>query len=306
MNTGPYATIAILITVALVTSLIIWLSPSESAVCPKELRRNAYGEIRMFPEGRTFPNMNAFQIWWNSSDLNKKCPIPILVGPKKETEQTYATTPINKVDDYEFSRVFGRQEGDVMVVDQDYNKILLDRNTDWADRPITSDERKGSYRGLVEGFTAGGDLVSEASAQYGSVEVVEDSDCKLSREAKKVAHLVEKVYSEDKDYEPVVTQVGPNRWEVNELKPRYRKSEDTEPERVVDTRDEKVRVGYRFPDQEALDSATDPYFRNGGWMDPREYKDGDPYRGVVPNMARMFGPTFDNQDWTNPDTIGSK
>lgn len=315
LATGPYATLAILVVVAVVTMIIVWSSPAEKVECPKELRRNAHGELRMHPGTRTFTDMNAFQNWWYSVGLNKRCPLPILVGPTKEvvvsrkddyTEQTYAKTPINKVDDYELSRVFGVQQGDEMVINQDLNKILLDRKTDWADRPISSDERKGSYRGLKEGFTADGDLTSEATAQYGSVEVTEDSDCKLSRDAKKVARLVEKVYEEDKDYEPVVTQVGPNRWEVNELKPRYRKDEggEKEKDRVVDTNNHAVKVGYRYPDQEALDSATDPYFKNGGWKDPREYKDGaDPYHGVVPNMARMFGPTFDNQDWTNSSPV---
>ena len=310
--TGPYATLAILGVIAVVTVIIVWSSPAEKVVCPKELRRNAHGEIKMYPEGRSFTDMNAFQNWWYSVGLNTRCPLPVLVGPTKDvnvtrkddyTEQTYAKTPINKVDDYELSRVFGVQQGNNMVVDQDLNKILLDRKTDWADRPISSDERKGSYRGLKEGFTADGDLQSEATAQYGSVEVTEDSDCKLSREAKKVARLVEKVYEEDKDYEPVVTQVGPNKWEVSELKPRYRRDPEAEKDRVVDTSNDAVKVGYRYPDQEALDSATDPYYKNGGWMDPREYKDRDPYHGVVPNMARMFGPTFDNQDWLNRSTV---
>lgn len=313
LNTGPFATLAILGAIAVVTVIIVWSSPAAKVECPKELRRNAHGEIKMYPEGRHFSDMNAFQNWWYSVGLNTRCPLPVLVGPTKDvivsrkddyTEQTYAKTPINKVDDYELSRVFGSQHGDTMVVDQDLNKLLLARKTDWADRPISSDERKGSYRGLQEGFTADGDLTSEATAQYGSVEVTEDSDCKLSREAKKVARLVEKVYSEDKDYEPVVTQVGPNKWEVSELKPRYRSDKEQERDRVVDTSNDAVKVGYRYPDQEALEAATDPYYKNGGWMDPREYKDGkDPYHGVVPNMARMFGPTFDNQDWTNKSPL---
>ena len=312
LNTGPYATLAILAVIAVVMMVIVWNSPAAKVECPKELRRNAHGEIKMYPEGRSFIDMNAFQNWWYSVGLNTRCTIPVLVGPNKEkdinvsrkdgdhNEQTYAKTPINKIDDYELSRVFGVQQGNEMVINQNLDEILLARNTDWADRPISTDERKGSYRGLEEGFTAQG----EAVAQYGAVEVTEDSDCKLSREAKKVARLVEKVYSEDVDYEPVVTQVGPNRWEVNELRPRGRADREQEPDRVVDTNNDAVKVSYRYPGQDAMDAATDPYFKNGGWMDPRDYRDGkDPYNGVVPNMARMFGPTFNTQDWTNSSPV---
>ena len=311
MNTGPLATLVILGIAAVVTMLLIWLSPSSKVVCPTELRKNAHGEIRMFPGGRTFEDMNAFQNWWYSVGFNKTCSLPVLVGAHKEvdikmndgdyTEQTYAKTPINKTDDYEFSRIFGRQEGNKMVIDQDFNKILLDRNTDWSDRPISSDERKLTYRGLEEGFTADGNLRGEILAQFGSVEEIEPADCKINRNSQKVAQLVERVYAEDKDWAPVVVQTGPNNWEVNELMPRHREPVE-EPDRVVDTKDERVRMVYRYPDQEAVDAATDPYYKNGGWKDPREYKDGkDPYQGIVPNMARMFGPTLDNQDWLNQE-----
>jgi len=295
MDTGPMATLVILGCIAVVTILIVWLSPSKLE-CPTELRKNAHGELKMYPGGRSFPDMNAFQNWWYSVGLNTKCPLPILVGPNKEikmntgdyTEQTYAKTPINKVDDYEFSRIFGHQDGNKMVVDQDYNKILLNRGLDWANKPISSDERQSTYRGLHEGFTADG-----------AVEIIEDSDCKLSRQAKKVARMVEKEYESDPDWEPVVVQVGPNNWEVSELKPRFREEEKREKDRVVDTTNHDVKINYRYPDQEVLDAATDPYYKNGGWKDVRDYKDGDPYQGIVPNMARMFGPTLDNQDWLN-------
>jgi hypothetical protein len=299
------AVVAILGVIAIVLIIITVLSPAP-VVCPKELRRNAHGELRLHPTKRMFPDMNAFQNWWYATGLNTKCPLPILVEPTKvlemadHTEQTYAKTPINKVDDYEFSRVFGTERNGQMVIDQDYNKILLARNTDWSNRPVSSDERKDAYRGLHEGFTTQGELDSKADAisQYGALEVEED--CKLSQNVKKVTRLVEKVYEDDKDWEPVVVQVGANNWEVNELKPRYRATE-TEVDTVVDTKNPTVKLSYRYPDQEVLDAATDPYYLNGGWQDPREYKDakGDPYRGVVPNMARMFGPTVDTQDWLN-------
>lgn len=308
-TTGPVAVIAILGVIAIVLVILTVLSPAP-VVCPKELRRNAHGELRLHPTKRVFPDMNAFQNWWYATGLNTKCPLPILVEPTKtildtkanHTEQTYAKTPINKVDDYEFSRVFGTERNGQMVIDQDYNKILLSRNTDWSNKPVSSDERKDAYRGLHEGFTTQGDLTkADALGQYGAIEIEEDAECKLAQNNRKITRLVEKVYEDDKDWEPVVVQVGANNWEVNELKPRNRTVEEVEKDTVVDTSDPKVKISYRYPDQEVLDAATDPYYLNGGWQDPREYKDakGDPYRGVVPNMARMFGPTVDTQDWLN-------
>lgn len=315
-TTGPWAVVAILAVVAVIVVIVVAIQPASPVVCPTELRRNAHGELRLHPTKREFPDMNAFQVWWYSSGLNTKCPLPVLTGMKDKTildtdadhtEQTYAKTPINKVDDYELSRVFGEERGGQMIVNQDLDSILLSRNTDWVNKPVTSDERKKSYKGLTEGFTAGGELTStsEATARYGErVELTEDSNCRISREGRKVAKLVQKAYEDDKDWEPVVVQVGPNRWEVNELKPRRRNGEFEEPEKdtVVDKNNSKVGLSYRYPDQEALDAATDPYFKNGGWMDPKEYKDpkgNDPYRGIVPNMARMFGPTNDTDNWLN-------
>ena len=314
LKTGPWAVVAILSVVAVVVLVIVALQPASPVVCPTELRRNAHGELRLHPTRREFPDMNAFQNWWYATGLNTKCPLPVLVGPQQKildttadhTEQTYAKTPINKVDDYELSRIFGEQEGNHMVVIQDVNQILMDRQVDWSDRPISSDERSNKYRGLKEGFTAAGELTSDAVSRYGEVVITEDTDCKISRDAKKVARLVEKVYEEDKDWAPVVVQVGANNWEVNELKPRHRASvSEPEPDKVVDMDHPTVGLRYQYPDQEVIDAANDPYYRNGGWTDPRDYKDpkakdgGDPYRGVVPNMARMFGPTSDTQDWLN-------
>jgi len=309
MDTGPMATLAVLGVIAILTIIAVWLTQETKIPCPTELRKNAHGEIKVFPGGRSFPDMNGFNNWWYSIGLNKTCPMPKLVQPTKYikltdngdyTEQTYTKTPINKVDDYEFSRVFGHQYGNEMVVDQDYNKILLDRNTDWSNRPISSDERKTKYRGLEEGFTAEGDLRGELLVKFGSVEEIEDAECKVNRNSKKVARLVEKVYASEGDWEPVVVQTGPNNWEVNELKPRRREAVEDGPDRIFNPKDEHVKMNYRYPDQEAVDAATDPYYKNGGWKDVRDYKDGkDPYNGVVPNMARMFGPTLDNQDWLN-------
>lgn len=279
--------------------------------CPTSINRRTDGSLVLRPSGRTFVDMNAFQQWWVGSEESQVCPIPRLTGAREvpvlrdETgqEETYAKTPINKVDDYEFSRVFGYERGGRMEIPrQNFNKIIEERAFDWADRPMTSDERRGKYAGLLEGFTAAGDLTSEtvvrdARARYGERVGDEDVDCKVSREAKEVAKLVARAYETEPNYEPIVTKVGPNHWEVAELKTRRREAEDSPvvEERVVDTTNDAVDIQFRYREKEVVDAAIDPYFTSLPF-DSDRYQT-DPFAGPVPGMERMFGPTFDHKKW---------
>jgi len=292
--------------------------------CPTELHRYADGTLRLKPSGQTFPDMNAFQQWWHGNRDARKCPLPILTGANREhrvldetplNEQTYAKTPIYKVDDYEFSRIFGyERNGRMEIPRQNLNVILNQRQFDWPDKPLSSDERRGKYRGLHEGFTATGDLktivMSEPSAEdlvkeavqrhgekrKGDVEV--DVDCRVSREAREVADMVAKAYASDPNYEPVVTRVGANHWEVNELKPRRRQEgEEHVNNRVVDTDNDAVDIQFEYREKETVESAIDPYFPTGDLPYESAKHSKDPYYGPVPGMERMFGPTFDREKW---------
>jgi hypothetical protein len=250
-------------------------------------------------------------------------------------EQTYAKTPINKVDDYELSRIVGYERGGHMIMPREnYNMILEERTFDWADRPMSSDERRDKYQGLREGFTAtgdlstarsskssgrlaegftatgdlstAGDLTREDAARYGErrrSKSDEDLECKMSREAREVASMVARAYESDPAWEPVVTKVGPHHWEVNELKPRRRYGEIDEAveERVVDTRNDAVDVRFKFREQAIIDDAVDPYFGGAGTLpfasERRSSAAADPFMGPVPGMERMFGPTLDHKRW---------
>ena len=309
------AVVAVLIAVVLlVVVYLFWSDPGSSAACPTKLHRRKDGTLVLHPSGQTFVDMNAFQQWWHSSGGPERCPIPVLTGSEEvdvmvrpgatgggwnPDEETYAKTPIYKVDDYEFSRIFGyERNGHMEIPKQNFNKILIDRFLDWADRPLTSDERREKYAGLREGFTAAGDLKSEevvrhARARYGERNH-HDEDQGLTREEKEVAKLVARAYESDPSWEPVVTKVGANHWEVNELKPRARQGH-IEPiavdERVVDTNNDAVDVRFRYREKGVIDDAIDPYF--SGEPSPT----ADPYQGTVPGMERMFGPTFDHKQW---------
>lgn len=343
--------VALLVLVLVVAVVLYFLLGSGSVfgskpACPTTINRELNGALVLKPTGKIFQDMNAFQQWWNSSGLLRSCPLPILTGarevdilvtpdrPMRGPEETYAKTPINKVDDYEFGRIFGIERGAEMVIPrQNFNKIVSDRAFDNVNKPITAEGRKDSYRGVVEGFTATGDLTSKAEESYGSSdssreaaarfgdsateaaarfgEVIldePDKDCKISREERKIAKMVSKAYADDPNFDPVVVKVGPNNWEVTELIPK-RRGEPTEvivEETILDPKRDTVDIKFRYPGEEGHDrkDMIDPFFPPAGeWNRHRDHNpdhraERDPYYGYVPGLERPFGPTFDHFSWT--------
>ncbi len=318
LNRSTWVIVGSLVALVAVIVFVYMIWSSRSRGCPRQLDQQTDGSLKA--PGYSFPDMNAFQQWRAASG----CPLPVLTGSVSVVqendlhEETYAKTPINKVDDYEFSRVFGyERDGRMVVPRQNFNMILEQRTFDWADKPMSSDERRAKYRGLQEGFTAAGELKSEtmgllksedpareAAARFGENRMDGDGDleCKMSREAKEVAGLVAKAYENDPNWEPVVTRVGANHWEVNELKPKRREGDDAGPvveERVVNTADDRVDIEFRYKEKQITDAAIDPYFPVNGSNIPFESERlrKDPFYGPVPGLERMFGPTFDQQHW---------
>jgi hypothetical protein len=339
------AIVGIFVVLAVVVVVVIYLASAASSgpVCPKEIHRKRDGTLVLHPTGQVFKDMNDFQQYFNSSGLIRSCALPRLTGarevdvlinpdrPMQGPEETYAKTPINKVDDYEFSRIFGIERGNEMVIPrQNFNKIISDRAFDKVNMPVSADARKDSYRGLVEGFTAAGELTSDASESYGSSsdssheatsrygEVIEDEpdkDCKISREEKKIARMVAKAYENDPNYDPVVVRTGPNNWEVTELIPKRRGAEREVivEEQILDPKREAVDIKFRYPSEEGRGGRRDmidPFFppegdRGNGWERHRDDQSGsdhraerDPYYGYVPGLERPFGPTLDHLSWT--------
>lgn len=288
-----------------------------SATCPAFIHRMDNGALRLEPSGQVFEDMNAFQKWWHSAPESQVCPIPILTGsdkpmrPEPEPEQLYAKTPINKVDDYELSRVFGyERNGRMEVPRQNFNVLLNKRSFDWPDKPLSSDERRAKYMGLNEGFTATGELKSYVLSEPSSADRVKDAvqqyrgpyhpgRCE-DPEDREVDLMIRKAYQNDDDYEPVVTKVGANHWEVNELRPRRRNVEQSEPteDSIVDTGNDAVDIAFDYREKRVTDDAIDPYFPVTGDLPyESERYAKDPWSGPVPGMERMFGPTLDQKQW---------
>ena len=337
--TSPGAVVGtMLILAVLVIVAYTMFGGAGGSTCPTEIYRRMDGTLELRPTGQTFNDMNAFQQWWHAPGglQASGCRLPLMTGAREVpvltgpggSEQTYAKTPINKVDDYELSRIVGyERNGHMIMPRENYNMILEQRTFDWADRPMTSDERRDSYQGLSEGFTAAGDLKSgkaivtksgkveafvgsmdstrEATARYGerrSSQNDDDIECKIGREAREVAGMVASAYESDPNWEPVVTKVGPHHWEVNELKPRRRvgvESDEVVDERVVDTNNDAVDVRFRYREKPVVEDAIDPYFgfATGNLPSASDRYSTDPFMGPVPGMERMFGPTFDHKKW---------
>ena len=309
---APIVGLAVL-AIGVIAVLYLYLVGRGTTGCPTELHRKEDGKLELKPTGQIFGDMNSFQQWWAANYVST-CAIPRLTGAREVSvlrteqpqEETYAKTPIFKVDDYEFSRIFGYERNGRMVEPrEDYNKILLGRQTDWVEKPLSSDERRDKYAGLKEGFSATGLLTSthlttdpakEAAARFGERQTGQldpDVQCKIDREARDVGRMVARAYENDPEWEPVVTKVGPHHWEVNELKPRARHGAQAPAveERVVDTTNDAVDIRFHYREKAITDTALDPYF--SGYPSPTP----DPYQGTVPGMERMFGPTLDRKKW---------
>ena len=322
--------VVLMLSMAVILVILTATASGSGTTCPTKLFLLPSGGYRL-EDGPTFITMNEFELWWSTH--KNGCPLPVLTGEKLTTrpqrsvmepsewndglpyEETYAKTPIDKVDDYEFSRIFGYEKNGRMVVPpQNFNLILTERAFDWPDKPMTSDERKGKYMGMMEGFTADGHLQDHDAratvARYGEKTGLTQNalldSCTIDRENKEVDKMVEELYKSEPDYEPVITRVGPHNWEVNELKPKRKFASDVPADnRVVDTSNPSVDVRFRYNAEgqgPGYESSIDPYYPASGWMPSKGRGNGrgtrgDPYAGPVPNMERMFGPTFDHTDW---------
>ena len=331
---GMMATVlvALLVLIAVVIAAIIWWWPREKTPvvkksrCPKLLTRSASGSFRL-DTGEEFPTMSAFQQWWQTTHATR-CAIPILQGPGPSGggggggdagEQMWATTPINKLDDYEFSRVFGYEKGGHMIVPrQDFNLILEKRAFDWADLPMTSSEREGKYTGMVEGFAASGELGSTSQREVGSTSQREvgstslrevgstsqrsqrevrptslhEARSRFDPEQTTVEELVQNAYKDDPDWTPVLTRIGPNQWEVNTLNPRRSRAEVVNESRNVEAAHiaNAVDVRFQYRQNEDRNTALGPHI---GTETAEHLPD---WRG---RMELPFAPTTEHPgDWS--------
>ena len=328
--------------------------------CPQSAQRGLDGTIQIQPGGQTFQTLSDYVAYL--SDLYAKgaqCIPPLVQTRTKEPvdgilgglgtgtqspdaiqregttrdvldmkgdEQTSAKTPIHKLDDYEYTRVFESEAASRNSLGHDMKNALLgQRVLDWANLPFNSDDRATQESEFVSGRMDSGFREPKSGVFFSSMEgtTLEPPDVEAAKareqkilasyrptditqhvidgETEAVGNLVHKMYQEDKNWEPVVTKVGDHRYEVTELRPKARKEKYEEESSVK-------HASLGSPETPTLPAPTvdiddrnrgDPYFDKSGVQDGDNnkfwnYKD---FNQWTPGLERVFAPTADNKAW---------
>ena len=144
------------------------------AKCPASAVQTSLGVITTQPGNKTFTSLESYNEYYKYlASMGIECSY-VTPSPKEykkelkegkdvtdtvQDEQTYALTPIKKLDDYEFSRVFqvekeSRNELERTTV----NALTAQRQFDWSQLPYNSSARAGHEQEMngkrLEGFTA--------------------------------------------------------------------------------------------------------------------------------------------------------
>lgn len=313
------------------------------AICPSRANYTAAGLITSEPGGKLFISLDSYtQYYKYLASMGVECSF---VSPSRdesllahsapkatevltEDEQTYALTPIKKLDDYEYSRVFqiekeSRNELERTTV----NALTSQRQFDWSQLPFNSEHRATneqdmSGRRLVEGFTdtitepffnaiAGDNMApqdlqdiderEQAILQQYSPKKTEDL---MEHDTDDVQVLVKKLYETDADWEPVVEKVKGGEFQVTKLIPKRKKEDaqfaDEQVPSVAYALENGMATGRpKIQPKMEVSGMQDPYFDKTGVLDyegDRFYR-YDSFAKWTPGLERMFAPTFDQNDW---------
>jgi len=240
-------------------------------------------------------------------------------------EETSVKTRVDKLDDYEYDRINqSEREGRNSISKAMKNELLEGRKLDWANLPFNSEERARQADEFIAGRMD--DMYRDPKTgvffknMEGKTILPPDQEAEKMREAKilsaykptdltqhtidnrtaAVAKLVHDVYASDKNWEPVVTQVDKNKWEVTELRPKPRK-ETYEDAQVMSLAMAEEKGITQPPVQiDIMDRLQDdPYFdkRGVGDRDNNKFWNYKDFNKWTPGLERMFAPTFDNREW---------
>jgi hypothetical protein len=240
-------------------------------------------------------------------------------------EQTSAKTPIDKLDDYEYTRVYesernNRNETNVGTI----NNLMEGRKLDWANLPFNSETHAAGADEFVAGRldTAFQDPKSGVFFKNldDSSALPPDADAEKAREQKilaayrptditehvvdtrmeQVGKLVHQMYENDPNWTPVVERVDENNYRIVELRPKARKEQYEEAKtQSLSMLEEKGDV--IPPPQVSIEDRmrSDPYFDKGGVgdRDNNKFWNYNDFKKWTPGLERMFAPTMDNKEW---------
>jgi len=326
--------------------------------CPTSATRTNDGRIVVQPGGKSFVTLSDYVAYLSGLYANGSKCIPPRVssntepttgilgglgngqntpesslreGPTRNVldttnaEEASATTPINKLDDYEYSRVNQSERGKVNELDHaNKNQLLKSRVLDWANLPFNSEERSKKEDAFIAGRmdTAYRDPKSGVyfNTMQGNTVEPPDVDAARLREQKLLAayrptdvsthiidsetdavtRLVHQEYGSDPNWEPVVTKVDENRWEVTELRPKARKEYYADSDTISLATAEQKGMIHPNPSLTIQDRMqNDPFFDKGGLgdKDNQRFWKYEQFNQWTPELERMFAPTADTKKW---------
>lgn len=247
-------------------------------------------------------------------------------------EHTFAKTPINKLDDYEYSRIFQSERLNRNELPQTtVNSLLSQHQFDWANLPFNSEGRaiaEEAFIGAREeeiqkpvltepffGSVSGGEMqpLDLAAAEEREKAILAQyrpsaADMVKGDQSLSVQELIHKVYANDPDWEPVIEKTGDNQYAVKELRPKPKQVKFQD--EIVPTIGQAIESGLTALKGHGADKnhadvsfvqtgPTDPYFDKNGVLDysgDAFYK-YDQFNKWTPGLERMFAPTVDTRDW---------
>jgi len=333
---------------------VVSLTNSVENECPISAERVSDGRILVQPQNKYFDRMTDYSAWLSSLiAAGSMCTPPFVKGPREvivtsdrdtgpnkkvveqqnksgnvftsqvEGEMTSAKTPINKMDDYEYTRIFQNDSSARGELSKTTVNSLMSKNQwDWAKLPFNSEIRKsaedefvagrkdsafrdpksGVYFKAVEGFSVNppdiGAIDEKEKATLEPFKAKTATNLLMQHDLEDVAALVKKMYDDDPNWEPVIEKVNDNEYRVSELRARPRKEHyEGEEEQTVERAKENGNI------QAAVTvegGNNDPYFDKKGVIDYAndrfwEYKD---FKKWTPGLERMFAPTLETTNWS--------
>jgi hypothetical protein len=320
-----------------------------NAVCPTSAERGPDGKIHVNPGNKTFNTLPEYVNYLSGLYTNGASCIPPVVKKNSEpvagilgglgtgsddgrtvftsdlhTENASVNTPVNKLDDYEYTRVFQLEDQKRNTISvEEKSKFMNERITDWANLPFNSEERAkqeeefiagrmdAAYRdpktGVLFETMEGQDLQppdveaarlreQQVLAAYRPTDV---SKHIVDNETEAVARLVMASYAADKNWEPVVTKTGENRWEVTELRPKPQKERYADGTTANVAMMDSTKTRLPAPTIDFDDRIRDdPYFdKSAPQSEQSKYWNYHDFKEWTPGLERMFAPTADNKAW---------
>ncbi len=322
--------------------------------CPTEAKRGPDGRIYIKPGTQSFGTLPDYIGYLRDLYAGGSTCIPPKVQPNRETspgilggigngqeppaatniqgaereilnqssETTSAKTPINKLDDYEYTRVFQSENQGRMSAGP--KPSITSHIMDWAKLPFNSEERAAAEDEFVSGRMESGfrdpksgvffNLMEGKTLEPPDVEAAKQREQKIlasyqptsiskhiiDSETETVGKLVHDMYASDPAWEPVVTKVAENKYEVTELRPKPRVEQYEDNKAISLATAEERGIAMPPPTLDIHDRLQDdPYFDKSGVGDRNNsrYWNYNDFKQWTPGLERMFAPTEGNKEW---------